>query len=110
MTPDENELLCLVTGDAPMGQLIRRHWIPACLSEEVAEPVASAVVPVTGVVIPDTGATSGFDNELGDTVAFGSRLATLALNRFTWSIRSRLRSPSLTVCTLSLTADSLFCA
>ena len=37
MTRDENELLCLVTGDAPMGQLMRRHWIPACLSEEVAE-------------------------------------------------------------------------
>jgi phthalate 4,5-dioxygenase oxygenase subunit len=43
MTPDENELLCLVTGDAPMGQLIRRHWIPACLSEEVAEPDGTPV-------------------------------------------------------------------
>jgi phthalate 4,5-dioxygenase oxygenase subunit len=38
MTPDENELLCRVTGDAPMGQIMRRHWIAACLSEEVAEP------------------------------------------------------------------------
>ena len=43
MTPDENELLCLVTGDAPMGQLMRRHWIPACLSEEVAEPDGTPV-------------------------------------------------------------------
>jgi phthalate 4,5-dioxygenase oxygenase subunit len=38
LTRDENEILCRVEGDAPMGQLMRRHWIPACLSEEVAEP------------------------------------------------------------------------
>ena len=38
MTNDENELLCRVEGDAPMGQLMRRHWLPACLSEEVSEP------------------------------------------------------------------------
>ena len=28
MTRDENELLCRVEGDAPMGQMMRRHWIP----------------------------------------------------------------------------------
>jgi len=38
MTAEENDLLCRVEGDAPMGQLMRRHWIPACLSEEVSEP------------------------------------------------------------------------
>ena len=38
LTQQENELLCLVEGDAPMGQIMRRHWLPACLSEEVAEP------------------------------------------------------------------------
>ena len=43
MTPEENELLCRVTGDAPMGQLMRRHWMPACLSEEVAEPDGAPV-------------------------------------------------------------------
>jgi phthalate 4,5-dioxygenase oxygenase subunit len=37
MTPEENDLLCRVEGDAPMGQITRRHWIAACLSEEVAE-------------------------------------------------------------------------
>ncbi|MGE0061771.1 MAG: Rieske 2Fe-2S domain-containing protein [Xanthobacteraceae bacterium] len=37
MTPKENDLLCRVEGDAPMGQIMRRHWIAACLSEEVAE-------------------------------------------------------------------------
>ncbi len=37
LTRDENELLCRVEGDAPMGQLMRRHWIPALLAEELAE-------------------------------------------------------------------------
>jgi phthalate 4,5-dioxygenase oxygenase subunit len=38
LTAEENELLCRVEGDAPMGQLMRRHWIPACMAEEVSEP------------------------------------------------------------------------
>lgn len=37
LTKEENELMCKVEGDAPMGQIIRRHWIPACLSEEIPE-------------------------------------------------------------------------
>jgi phthalate 4,5-dioxygenase oxygenase subunit len=43
MTPADNELLCRVEGDAPMGQLMRRHWLPVCLSEEVAEPDGAPV-------------------------------------------------------------------
>src|SRR5215470_9719623 len=38
MTTEDNDLLCRVEGDAPMGQIMRRHWMPACMSEEVAEP------------------------------------------------------------------------
>lgn len=38
ITQEENELLCRVEGDAPMGQLMRRHWTPVCLIEEVSEP------------------------------------------------------------------------
>ena len=38
LTHEENQLLCRVEGDAPMGQLMRRHWTPVCLIEEVAEP------------------------------------------------------------------------
>ncbi len=38
MNREDNELLCRVEGNAPMGQLMRRHWLPACMSEEVAEP------------------------------------------------------------------------
>jgi phthalate 4,5-dioxygenase oxygenase subunit len=43
LTPLENDLLCRVEGDAPMGQLMRRHWIPACMIEEVADPDGTPV-------------------------------------------------------------------
>ena len=36
LTSAENQLLCQVEGDAPMGRLMRRHWVPALLSEQVA--------------------------------------------------------------------------
>lgn len=38
MTPQQNDLLCRVEGGAPMGKVMRRHWMPVCMSEEVAEP------------------------------------------------------------------------
>lgn len=38
LTAEENDLLCRVEGQAPMGQLMRRHWTPVCLIEEVSEP------------------------------------------------------------------------
>jgi len=38
LTAEENGLLCRVEGEAPMGRLMRHHWVPALLSEEVAEP------------------------------------------------------------------------
>ena len=38
LTAEENDLLCRVEGDAPMGQMMRRYWLPACLVEEVPEP------------------------------------------------------------------------
>jgi phthalate 4,5-dioxygenase oxygenase subunit len=37
LTHAENELLCRVEGDAPMGELMRRHWLPALMIEEVRE-------------------------------------------------------------------------
>ena len=42
---DENDLLCRVEGDAPMGRIARAHWMPALLSEEVPE-VDGTPVPV----------------------------------------------------------------
>ena len=38
LSASENELLCRIEGDAPMGRLMRRHWVPALLSEQVATP------------------------------------------------------------------------
>ncbi len=43
ITTEENHLLCRVEGDAPMGQLMRRHWIPVCMAEEVALPDGTPV-------------------------------------------------------------------
>ncbi|MBM2810079.1 MAG: phthalate 4,5-dioxygenase oxygenase subunit [Chloroflexi bacterium] len=37
-TKEENELLVRVGPETPMGQMMRRYWVPACMSEEVAEP------------------------------------------------------------------------
>jgi phthalate 4,5-dioxygenase len=38
LSPEDNQLLCRVEGNAPMGGIMRRHWLPVCMSEEVAEP------------------------------------------------------------------------
>jgi len=80
MNSEENDLLCRVVGDAPMGQIMRRHWIPACLSEEVAEPDgAPARVRLLGedlVVFRDT---SGRLGVLGEHCPH--RRASLALGR-----------------------------
>lgn len=38
LSKEENELLTRVGPNAPMGELFRRYWIPALLSEEIPEP------------------------------------------------------------------------
>lgn len=43
LTGAENELLCRVEEAAPMGRLMRRHWVPALLSEQVAKPDGAPV-------------------------------------------------------------------
>ncbi|HEY3116295.1 MAG TPA: Rieske 2Fe-2S domain-containing protein [Chloroflexota bacterium] len=37
LTPEENELLTRVGPDTPMGEMMRRFWLPACLTEELSE-------------------------------------------------------------------------
>ncbi len=37
LTTEENELLTRVGPGTPMGAMLRRYWLPACLSEEVPE-------------------------------------------------------------------------
>jgi phthalate 4,5-dioxygenase oxygenase subunit len=48
LTAAENELLCRVEGAAPMGQLMRRHWVPAILSEQVVADGAPVRVQLFG--------------------------------------------------------------
>src|SRR4051794_14326537 len=38
LTAEENELLTRVGPGTPMGDMMRRFWIPACLSEELPGP------------------------------------------------------------------------
>jgi phthalate 4,5-dioxygenase oxygenase subunit len=40
---EENELLTRIEPGTPMGNLFRRYWIPALLSEEIAEPDGAPV-------------------------------------------------------------------
>jgi len=40
---EDNDLLARVEGDWPIGQIMRRHWLPACLSEEVTDPDGTPV-------------------------------------------------------------------
>ena len=35
---EENELITRVTPGTPMGNAMRRYWIPALLAREIAEP------------------------------------------------------------------------
>lgn len=42
LSREENELLCGVGPGTPMGQMLRRYWLPACLSEEL-EPEGAPV-------------------------------------------------------------------
>src|ERR1019366_5051471 len=43
MTPQENERLTRVMPGSPMGNLMRRYWQPAALSEELPEPDGAPV-------------------------------------------------------------------
>lgn len=44
LTPEENDILTQVGPGKPMGQLMRQHWTPICLIEEVAEPDCDPVL------------------------------------------------------------------
>ena len=79
LTREQNELLCRVEGDAPMGGIMRRHWLPVCLSEEVAEkdgaPVRSRLVGESLVAFRDSNGKLGVLDEhcphRGASLVFG---------------------------------------
>jgi phthalate 4,5-dioxygenase oxygenase subunit len=58
LSAEDNELLTRVEADAPMGRIMRRHWIPVCLSEEVTgndgTPVPARVLGEDLVVFRDS--------------------------------------------------------
>ncbi len=80
LTHQENVLLTRVEGDAPMGRLMRRHWVPAVLSEQVAErdgaPVRVRLFGEDLVAFRDTDGRLGL---LGEFCAH--RKASLAFGR-----------------------------
>jgi phthalate 4,5-dioxygenase oxygenase subunit len=43
LSAEDNEILTRVGPGTPMGRLLRRYWIPACLSSEVGEPDGAPV-------------------------------------------------------------------
>ncbi|GAC1414607.1 MAG: Rieske 2Fe-2S domain-containing protein [Candidatus Velthaea sp.] len=80
LTASENERLTRVTGDASMGAMMRRYWVPVCLAEEVSEPdsgpLRSQVLGIKLVVFRDTAGKLGVLDE-----QCPHRLASLALGR-----------------------------
>ena len=68
LTPEENDLMCRVEGDAPMGSIFRHHWIPACLIEEVPEadgtPIKIRLLGEDLVVFRDSDGRVGVLDEL----------------------------------------------
>jgi phthalate 4,5-dioxygenase oxygenase subunit len=80
LTTAENELLCRVESDAPMGRLMRRHWIPAALSEQLREPDGTPIrLRLLGEDLVAFRDTQGRLGVLGE--ACPHRKASLALGR-----------------------------
>src|SRR5205814_5381817 len=80
LTPEDNDLLCRVEGAAPMGGIMRRHWLPVCMAEEVAEqdgaPVRARLLGEDLVVFRDS------KNQLGVLSEYClHRRASLAFGR-----------------------------
>ena len=79
LTKDQNELLTRVERAAPMGGIMRSHWLPVCLSEEVAEkdgaPVKARLAGEDLVVFRDSNGKLGVLDEhcphRGASLVFG---------------------------------------
>src|SRR5687768_2554503 len=79
LTREQNEILTRVEGEAPMGRLMRQHWLPVCLSEEVLErdgaPVRARLLGEDLVVFRDTEGRIGVLDEAcphrGASLSFG---------------------------------------
>ena len=69
-TQEQNERLTQVGPGTPMGELMRRYWMPAALSRELAEPDCAPVrVKLLGenlVAFRDTSGRLGLVDERGE--------------------------------------------
>jgi phthalate 4,5-dioxygenase oxygenase subunit len=66
LSHEENELLCRVEGAAPMGQMMRRYWLPVALSSDVRAGGAPKQIKVLGerlVVFRDSSGDVGVLDE-----------------------------------------------
>ena len=79
LTREQNELLTRIEGDAPMGQLLREYWVPACRAAKLEPEGAPERVRLFG---ENFVAFRGTDGRVG-FVAEGCphRCASLALAR-----------------------------
>jgi phthalate 4,5-dioxygenase len=63
LSPEENELVTRTGAGTPMGELMRRYWMPAALAWELAEPDCPPIhVKLLGeklVAFRDSGGESG---------------------------------------------------
>ena len=80
LSKEQNELLCRVGPGTPMGEVFRRYWIPACLSEEIPEsdglPIKVRLLGEDLVAFRDTEGRVGLLAEL-----CAHRQASLTLGR-----------------------------
>ena len=114
MRPADNELLCRVEGEATMGRMMRRHWLPVCMVEEVAEPdgapLKARLLGVDLVVFRDTKGRVGVMDErcphrgrlagLPGRNELRASLASTMAGSSTWRARSStwLPSPRIRAC------------
>ena len=67
LTHEDNELLCRITGSKPMGQMVRRYWMPALLSDEIecdSQPVRVRLMGENLVAFRDSNGDVGLIQEL----------------------------------------------
>ncbi|MBM2809661.1 MAG: aromatic ring-hydroxylating dioxygenase subunit alpha [Chloroflexi bacterium] len=67
LTQEENEMLTRVGGGTPMGEMLRRYWVPACMSEELpaadCDPIRLRLLCEDLVAFRDTAGRVGIMEE-----------------------------------------------
>jgi phthalate 4,5-dioxygenase oxygenase subunit len=80
LSREENELLCRVGPDAPMGKMLRRYWIPAVLSADLTADGAPRRVRVLGEDLVAFRATDGAVGVLDENCPHRGASLVLARN------------------------------